>query len=202
MTEDDYIEINLDQGMIGVGILGGVVASLWAVLPFVLPGIGNLWFITLPVGLVAVALLERNKLLRAVGITALTFAVISFLLVPAGAGMFAGEETEEGTEVEEVQVKEAQKVAELSLPGMFCPNCANNAERTLEGMDGVTQAEVSLAEERALVVYNPEVITPEEMVEHEVLQGYDASVETADRETDETAGDNNDTAASFGESTG
>ena len=125
-----------------------------------------------------------------------TFAVVSFLLIPATAGMFADEETEE------LQVDEDQKVAELSLPGMFCSNCANTAERTLEGMEGVTQAEVSLAEERALVVYNPEVITPEEMVEHEVLQGYDASVETADRESDDAAGDDNDTETSSGTSSG
>src|SRR5919106_1746324 len=46
---------------------------------------------------------------------------------------------------------------ELSLPvvGMTCASCVNRVERFLDRADGVSQASVNLATERATVRYDP-----------------------------------------------
>lgn len=49
----------------------------------------------------------------------------------------------------------------LNLPvrGMTCGNCARSVERTLAGVPGVTKALVELQGERAIVEYDPSLVT-------------------------------------------
>ncbi|MGH2446531.1 MAG: heavy-metal-associated domain-containing protein, partial [Candidatus Limnocylindria bacterium] len=49
---------------------------------------------------------------------------------------------------------------ELTLPvlGMTCASCVNRIERFLSGADGVAEANVNLATERATVRFDPAVI--------------------------------------------
>ena len=49
--------------------------------------------------------------------------------------------------------------ADLPITGMTCANCANTIERTLKRLDGVVQANVNLASERASVEYLPGVVS-------------------------------------------
>lgn len=55
-------------------------------------------------------------------------------------------------------VPENRVEAELSISGMTCAACVARVERALTHVDGVLEATVNLATERAGVVYRPELI--------------------------------------------
>ncbi len=71
---------------------------------------------------------------------------------------------------------EPDKGAELVLPitGMTCANCAGTVERTLRKASGVREASVSYASERATVQFDPDVVSPEALVEEVERAGYGA----------------------------
>jgi Cu+-exporting ATPase len=75
---------------------------------------------------------------------------------------------------------------ELPLLGMTCANCANTIERRLKKVEGVLEANVNLAAERAAVTYVPGAVTRAEMVAAVHKAGYDV-VETAAGEEPEDA---------------
>ncbi|HEX2142462.1 MAG TPA: heavy metal-associated domain-containing protein, partial [Candidatus Limnocylindria bacterium] len=71
--------------------------------------------------------------------------------------------------------------AELSLPvvGMTCASCVNRVERFLNRADGVEQAVVNLASERASVRYDPRRIDPAGIAEAIRASGYEVGPEAA-----------------------
>jgi P-type Cu+ transporter len=46
----------------------------------------------------------------------------------------------------------------LNIGGMSCINCARSIEKALKKLNGITQATVNLAAEKALIDYNPDVV--------------------------------------------
>jgi P-type Cu+ transporter len=67
---------------------------------------------------------------------------------------------------------------ELPLLGMTCTNCANTIQRRLNKTEGVVEATVNYANERATVSYLPGVVTRDDLVAAVRKAGYDV-VETA-----------------------
>lgn len=61
--------------------------------------------------------------------------------------------------------------------GMACSVCAANVEKTLSSLNGVSSVSVSLVGRTALVDYNPDVITPDDMKRAVSDAGYDMVVE-------------------------
>ncbi len=53
---------------------------------------------------------------------------------------------------------------ELSITGMHCAACATNLEQALKAREGVSEANVSFATERAAVAYDPEAISLTEII--------------------------------------
>ena len=72
----------------------------------------------------------------------------------------------------------------IPVIGMACSVCAANVERKLNSLEGITSATVSLAGRTALVDYDPEKITLEEMKREISNAGYDLVIE-ADRSAEE-----------------
>lgn len=68
----------------------------------------------------------------------------------------------------------------LPISGMSCANCALTIERNLRKLDGVLQAQVNLPRERLLVVYNPQLVTHEAIVERVRKAGYDVPTPAAE----------------------
>ena len=68
---------------------------------------------------------------------------------------------------------------ELPLLGMTCTNCANTIQRRLNKVDGVLNAEVNYANERATVTYVPGAVDRADLIAAVRQAGYDV-VETAD----------------------
>ena len=69
------------------------------------------------------------------------------------------------------QVPTAQ--AELALLGMTCANCANTIQRRLNKVDGVLDASVNFASEKASVSYVPGVVDRSELIATVRKAGFD-----------------------------
>ena len=72
----------------------------------------------------------------------------------------------------------------IPVIGMACSVCAANVERKLNSLEGINSATVSLAGRTALVDYDPEKITLEEVKREISNAGYDLVIE-ADRSAEE-----------------
>lgn len=68
---------------------------------------------------------------------------------------------------------------ELPLLGMTCANCATTIERRLNKVDGVLEANVNYAGERATVRYAPGAVTRDDLVAAVRKAGYDVVAMTA-----------------------
>jgi Cu+-exporting ATPase len=60
----------------------------------------------------------------------------------------------------------------LNIGGMSCINCARSIEKALKKLDGVTQATINLAAEKALIDYNPDVVTQKKIEDTITEVGY------------------------------
>lgn len=63
----------------------------------------------------------------------------------------------------------------LDVQGMSCGACVGHVTRALQALDGVQSAQVSLADEQAVVTYDPAKVQAAQMVEAVVEEGYEAS---------------------------
>ncbi|RAU22453.1 copper-translocating P-type ATPase [Paramagnetospirillum kuznetsovii] len=82
--------------------------------------------------------------------------------------------------------------ASLSLPvrGMTCAACSTRLERVLGKIDGVEQALVSLAAERADIRFDPALATPERLVDAIVKAGFQADLsQSGDEDLDRAEAD-------------
>ncbi|MCK5562916.1 copper ion binding protein, partial [Candidatus Bathyarchaeota archaeon] len=66
----------------------------------------------------------------------------------------------------------------LDISGMTCASCAQTIEKALKEQEGVEQANVNLASEKAYVTYDSKAINKKELVETVRAAGYDAHFET------------------------
>ena len=71
---------------------------------------------------------------------------------------------------------------ELVLTGMTCAACSTRIEKGLNKMDGVIQANVNLALEKASIEFNPATISPQEMIKRVEDLGYGAMVKSDENE--------------------
>lgn len=72
----------------------------------------------------------------------------------------------------------------IPVIGMACSVCAAHVEKTLNKVEGVRSATVSLASRTATVDYDADVVTPQDLKRRVSEAGYDLVIE-ADRSTDE-----------------
>ena len=71
-----------------------------------------------------------------------------------------------------------QRLARIDIPvtGMTCASCVRRVERMLSKKEGVAEASVNFAAERASVTYEPAATSPEELIGAIRDAGYDADV--------------------------
>ena len=62
----------------------------------------------------------------------------------------------------------------LNITDMACGGCANTVKQALLALEGVSAAEVSHAEARASVIFDPEKLTPEQIAAAVTAAGYPA----------------------------
>ncbi|MGD6856762.1 heavy metal translocating P-type ATPase [Bacillus infantis] len=68
--------------------------------------------------------------------------------------------------------------AELTITGMTCAACSARIEKGLKKMEGISDANVNLALERADVVYNPSAVSPADLIKRVEKLGYGAALRT------------------------
>jgi len=66
-----------------------------------------------------------------------------------------------------VETTNAKKFAQVTIPvtGMSCASCVRRVERALSEQEGVAEASVNFAAEKATVAYDPSATSPVEIVE-------------------------------------
>ena len=72
----------------------------------------------------------------------------------------------------------------IPVIGMACSVCSANVEKKLQSLEGINSASVSLASRTALVDYDPDIISPEDMKREISNAGYDLVIEN-DRSVEE-----------------
>lgn len=88
-------------------------------------------------------------------------------------GKMALSATEEQEETEEA---DENKRVQLSLSGMHCTSCSNIIERGLKKVEGVKEAHVNFAAEKALITYDESLATEEDLIESVKKSGYKAII--------------------------
>ena len=73
----------------------------------------------------------------------------------------------------------AAKSVDLDILGMTCASCARTVERNLQRTEGVENANVNIATERATVTFDPSIIETSELIQKIRDSGYDARVQRA-----------------------
>ena len=69
------------------------------------------------------------------------------------------------------------RMLELSVPGMFCAGCTASVEGYVSSVPGVKRVQARLSPERsATVVYNPDIITKEEIVKNSIFDVYGVNI--------------------------
>ena len=77
-------------------------------------------------------------------------------------------------------VKTNPKQLTIPIIGMHCANCANTIGRNLKRTPGVDQVNVSYANERAVIDYDPKQVSPQQMIDVVKELGYGAALAEAD----------------------
>ncbi len=94
-------------------------------------------------------------------------------------------ETIEDSGYEPMGDEDLREVA-LEITGMTCASCADNVEKALSETEGVREANVNLATEKARVVYSPELVNSGDLRAAVEDSGYGVkSEEEVEEETDE-----------------
>lgn len=70
----------------------------------------------------------------------------------------------------------AEKVAELSVPGMSCAACPITVKKALKQVDGVLDVEVDYPGKRATVRYEDTRIKPEALIQATTHVGYPSTL--------------------------
>lgn len=86
------------------------------------------------------------------------------------------------TETKIRQQSDAQAVEErvtLGISGMTCAACSVRIEKNLSKMEGVKQAAVNLASEKATITFDPHQVTVDQLIEKVKKTGYDVREEKA-----------------------
>jgi P-type Cu+ transporter len=69
-------------------------------------------------------------------------------------------------------VDDSKKKAEIKISGMHCASCALNVEKSLQGLEGVEEAQVNFGTEKATVEYDPDKLELQKLEETVEKAGY------------------------------
>lgn len=80
----------------------------------------------------------------------------------------------EATLVVEAENKKSTHLCRVQIKGMTCTSCSSTVENNLKNINGVTKAQVALATEEAQILYNPNIITCDKIMETIESTGFEA----------------------------
>ena len=106
-----------------------------------------------------------------------TYVMIALIVVAVGAGLFwikSSFSAPNGTAVS--NSGQELRVATVELPGMFCAACAWSAGNTIKEIPGVVDANVDISVKSGTVIYDPKIVSKEQLVEPGLIQSYEGKV--------------------------
>ena len=172
-NKEEYIQIDIK--IIVVGLIAGVIASLWTIIPFFVSGAINYFYATVGLGAIFLFMFigfsNKKKLIRSSGLAIGAFFLMSYLIVPFASGLLLNNEID----ISQYENGDFETV-NLALPGLFCEGCAYSSQSALKGIPGVIDAEVSFDDKSGTVVYDPNLVTPEEIVSNGLIQAYEGRI--------------------------
>ena len=68
------------------------------------------------------------------------------------------------------------EIIQLDIKGMTCASCVSHVEKGIKKKNGIDMASVNLATDKATVSYDPEQVSPEEIIQSVIISGYGASL--------------------------
>jgi len=98
-----------------------------------------------------------------------------FYLRPEAAGAGRGTSGDNKHAPPESRVK-----LDLPIKGMSCASCAVNIQKSLDGMEGVSRANMNFAASRATVLFEPRLVSPEKIIQAVRQTGYDVALAVLD----------------------
>lgn len=116
---------------------------------------------------------HRNRI-RTFAITSILMAAVLAVLVGFGTSDLSAEDSESSQVV----------TSTFHVSGMTCGGCEVGVRRVVTKLEGVESVEASYEEEQAVVTYNQDKVTPEQIVEAIKTLGYEAELQ---RNEDEDA---------------
>lgn len=76
------------------------------------------------------------------------------------------------------------QLSKLSISGMHCTSCSLLLKKTLESLNGVSEANVNYATGKALIKYDPNIVSERDLINAVDSTGYQASITTSDAKTE------------------
>lgn len=113
-----------------------------------------------------------------------TIAAVLMLGLPAGCGgeTASGTGATETDRASEADANIELREAVLSVPDMNCPMCPITVRKALTGVDGVSEADASLADKQATVVFDPGRASTEALIAAIADSGFSATLQESDNE--------------------
>ena len=169
---EETVQIGIN--VIIIGLVVGLVASLWNILPYFIPGVGNIFLITTTIAIIlllGLSKLKKDVIVKSGVLGLIVFFLSSFAIVPFVSGLIFNSDIDISQ-----SAPAGTKTLNLELPGLFCQGCAYSAQNALKGIDGVVDAKVSFDSKSGVVVYDPNKVTPEELVEIDLIKAYSGKI--------------------------
>jgi copper chaperone CopZ len=107
-----------------------------------------------------------------------TYVMIVLIVVAVGAGLFWVKSSFLSSQSGSIVSGNGQelRVATVELPGLFCASCAWSSENTIKGIPGVVDANVDIKVKKGTVLYDPNIVSSEQLVEPELIQSYEGKI--------------------------
>lgn len=177
----DKLELEIDPKVLVGAVIGAIVATLWSTAPLFLPAQTASAFSTNRNALLLLGALiaggsifakvrtgrkglEIPKVSLYTGVTAfLVVGLIGYMAIP-----ISGAVQNSGTA--DLGGKNLRK-ATLKVKGMVCQGCRLTVKNYLESMEGTEKVSVTLSKRQAEVIYNPDKLSENEIVNAKVFRG-------------------------------
>ena len=91
-------------------------------------------------------------------------------------GMAQKTATQSGDLLNQINENSDLRVLNLKINGMTCTGCASGLQSILQGLEGVIEAKVSYSKGIGQVIYNPKIITKEQIVNNAFSSPYSAEI--------------------------
>ena len=115
--------------------------------------------------------------------------IAAWLTLLASGGVFLTNPSsaDSAAAVQTVDTANALKTVSFDVPGMTCVTCPYTVKKTLQKIDGVTDAESSFKTMSATATFNPDKTSIDAMLEALKNQGYPSTVAGTTCQDQETA---------------